>query len=263
MLGCARSPRPLGLQLTFANIDGLPAAARHVASRGVLDAAVTDPKAGYLVMGGEATGLNFEDFTTQIKGVADGLEKAKQLSVSEPGVAGARAQLLGLQIGDETLLAAASLGDLDTAGSVTVNMPGATTTVTSMPEKVEAAAALLAQANRARSGSYAVVSWIGYRAPQFHEVGTAYVAKAGAPRLAGFLDGVHESRSKNPAASINVTAHSHGSTTSSYALQRTEHPVDAFLSCGSMAPRRTCARTPCACPGWRPSPPRGPETRRQ
>ncbi len=125
---------------------------------------------------------------------------------------------------------------MDTADSVTVNVPGATTTVTSMPEKVKAAAALLAQANRARSGSYAVVSWIGYRAPQFHEVGMPYVAKAGAPRLAGFLDGLHESRSKNPAASINVTAHSYGSTTASYALQQTKHPVDAFLSYGSMAP---------------------------
>ena len=131
-------------------------------------------------------------------------------------------------------VAAVVLGDLDTAENVTVNVPGATTTLDSTLQKVRAASGLLNSAARLQgSTSFAVVSWFGYRAPALPEVPAQGRAAAGGAELASFLDGIHDSRGGAPRR-LTVLGHSYGSTTAAEALVQTRHHVDTFVTYGSV-----------------------------
>lgn len=142
--------------------------------------------------------------------------------------------MVGFGVSNGALVAAVVLGDLDTASNVTVNVPGAMTTLDSMGEKVRAANGLLGTARKhRRTESFAVVSWIGYRAPGVIEVPRQDRAHAGGANLASFLDGIHDSRSTAP-RSVTVLGHSYGSTTAAEALAQTRHRVDSFVTYGSV-----------------------------
>jgi hypothetical protein len=227
---------PLTTKLQLAGIDGLPAAVRDIASRAVLHAAVADPGRVYRMLGLPYTygAVGLEEFTRQVLALRDGLERADQ-SAARIGPPSAQvAQLVGFGTSNGALVAAISLGDLDTASNVTVNVPGATTTVGSAREKVLAAADLATAAGRRdRSASFAVVSWFGYRAPLFPEVPGQGRATAGGANLASFLDGTVDSRADVP-RSVTVLGHSYGSTTAAEALAQTRHRVDSFVTYGSV-----------------------------
>ncbi|WP_232832905.1 alpha/beta fold hydrolase [Curtobacterium oceanosedimentum] len=84
-----------------------------------------------------------------------------------------------------------------------------------------------------RSESFAVVSWVGYRAPGAVEVPSQARAAAGGANLASFLDGIHDSRGSAP-RSLTVLGHSYGSTTAAEALAQTRHRVDSLVTYGSV-----------------------------
>jgi len=228
---------PLETQYLLANLDGIPAADRDVVSRAVLAAAVASPETVYRMMGFEADRTtSLATFTTQVRALDEGLAEADALAVDLPGPRENRvAQLVGIGEHDGSLVGAVSLGDLDHASNVTVNVPGATTTIDDMGQMVRASNELVTLANgRDDSDSYAMVSWIGYHAPSLPEVGPQDRAQSGGAELASFLDGISEGRGGVPPASTTVTAHSYGSTTASEALQLTRHPVTSLVTYGSV-----------------------------
>lgn len=227
---------PLTTQLQFAGLDGVPAAQRDIASRAVLSAAVRDPERLYRLMGLAYTyeAVSLDEFREQVIALRDGLRDADDLAQRVRKPSTAVAQLVGFGVSNGALVAAVVLGDLDTASNVTVNVPGAMTTLDSMGEKVRAASGLLETAwKHRRSESFAVVSWIGYRAPGVIEVPRQDRAHAGGANLASFLDGIHDSRGTAP-RSVTVLGHSYGSTTAAEALAQTRHRVDSFVTYGSV-----------------------------
>lgn len=228
---------PLTTQLQFAGLDGVPAAQRDIASRAVLSAAVRDPERLYRLMGLAYTygAISFDEFREQAIALRDGLNRADQLAGRLKAPSAAVAQLVGFGVSNGALVAAVALGDLDTASNVTVNVPGAMTTLGSTREKVTAANGLLFAAALRGSDmeSFAVVSWIGYRAPGVIEVPRQDRAHAGGANLTSFLDGIHDSRSTAP-RSVTVLGHSYGSTTAAEALAQTRHRVDSFVTYGSV-----------------------------
>lgn len=132
-------------------------------------------------------------------------------------------------------MSAISLGDLDRATNVTVNVPGATTTMLDTDQKVRAAEELFDAAyKKGRHATFAVVTWVGYHAPDLLEVPALARAESGGAELASFIDGVVEGRGGTPPASFTVAAHSYGSTTAAEALVRTQHRVTSFVSYGSV-----------------------------
>jgi len=86
----------------------------------------------------------------------------------------------------------------------------------------------------------AVVSWIGYDSPEeppSAEVLSTELAKAGGTKLAAALDGFTETRASESVdvspPSLNVVAHSYGTTTASYALKALKHAVATATFFGS------------------------------
>lgn len=227
---------PLTTQLQFAGLDGVPAAQRDIASRAVLSAAVRDPERLYRLMGLPYTygAVSLDEFRKQVIGLRDGLKHADRLAADVRAPSSAVAQLVGFGVSNGALVAAVALGDLDTASNVTVNVPGAMTTLDSMDGKVRAANGLLGTAwKQRRSDSFAVVSWIGYHAPGAVEVPSQARATAGGANLASFLDGIHDSRGSAP-RSLTVLGHSYGSTTAAEALAQTRYRVDSLVTYGSV-----------------------------
>jgi hypothetical protein len=228
---------PLTVELQLAGIDGLSAAVRDTASRAVLSAAVRNPARVYRMLGLPYTygAVSLEEFTWQVGALRDGLERADQSATRLAPPSARVAQLVGFGASNGALVAAISLGDLDTASNVTVNVPGATTTLGSAHEKVLAATGLADAARRKdATASFAVVSWFGYRAPGFPEVPSQGRATAGGTNLASFLDGVLDSRAARPPRSTTVLGHSYGSTTAAEALAQMRHPIGSFVTYGSV-----------------------------
>jgi hypothetical protein len=179
--------------------------------------------------------VSLEEFTRQVVALRDGLERADQSATRLAPPSARVAQLVGFGVSNGALVAAVSLGDVDTASNVTVNVPGATTTLGSAGEKVRAAQGLLSSAaRRDPKSSFAVVSWIGYRAPAFPEVPGQGRASAGGVNLASFLDGFLDSRTGRPPRSTAVLGHSYGSTTAAEALAQTRHRIGVFVTYGSV-----------------------------
>lgn len=228
---------PLSTQLAIAGLDGLPAHVRDVGSRSVLAAAVADPDRVYRLLGlpHVPDAVSLADFVVQVNALVAGVGRADDAAARLPAPSSHVAQLVGLGVADGALVAAISLGDLDRASNVTVNVPGAGTTVDSATEKVRAANALLRSASAIGNGaSFAVVSWFGYRAPSYPEVESQARARAGGVRLASFMDGITDSRSTGAPNRITVAGHSYGSTTAAEALAQTRHRVSSFVTYGSV-----------------------------
>lgn len=135
-------------------------------------------------------------------------------------------------------LAAVAIGNPDTAGTVTWNIPGMGSNTGAMTDWTSATNNIYAeQANLLGSTNRAVIAWVGYdspdMAPSLEVLGTEK-ADAGADRLAAALDGFSTSRGTGTDRPyIAVTAHSYGTTTAAYALTRTDFDVDSVVFYGS------------------------------
>ena len=141
-------------------------------------------------------------------------------------------QLLLVDATGPFVRAAVSLGDVDTAGHVTTFVGGVSTTVDGDLARLDdrfGALRTLAWTMTRGSGAaadVAVISWLGYPAPQWREltstgprsVITQRVAREHAGALASFLNGIDASRSVAPHQTL--WAHSYGSLVGGYALQR-------------------------------------------
>jgi hypothetical protein len=138
---------------------------------------------------------------------------------------------------DQPPLAAVSIGDLDTADSVTWAVPGMNTTTADMSSWTMAAQNIYDEQGRAAadggfSGTHAVVSWIGYDTPTPAEVLFMGKAKRGGGQLAESIRGLGAVRTERM-PETNVVAHSYGTTTTAVALSQRGVHVDRFVALGS------------------------------
>ncbi|NYE96503.1 hypothetical protein FHU41_002753 [Psychromicrobium silvestre] len=140
-------------------------------------------------------------------------------------------------------LAALAIGNLDTAGNVTWNVPGMNTTVSDgMESWADSAQDLYKNQTEEfkrlhKDGKNAVVAWIGYDTPPAPPASWGVLftdaAVKGADKLQVALDGFQDTRGPGNGYTINVAAHSYGTTTSSIALTHTKYPVDTVAFFGS------------------------------
>ncbi|RKW70610.1 hypothetical protein DWQ67_05675 [Galactobacter caseinivorans] len=152
---------PLNVQFEIENMGGIPASARNVASRQALDAALKDPEVAYRILGGYRSGFSRQEFDEQLKGLNEGLAEADKVAAVRCSLAENRvAQLVGLRIADKALTASISIGNMDTANNVTVNVPGAQTTLTSMKDQMSAVKSQTL-AMRSVGASGLMGSWMG------------------------------------------------------------------------------------------------------
>jgi hypothetical protein len=139
---------------------------------------------------------------------------------------GARRRLLFIDVSGRHPRSAVAIGEIDTAEHVTTFVGGFTTTVTGDLERYDGDLARLRSGSLGLArGDVAVVTWLGYVAPQADEVLSPSrtvispgVAAGGGEALAAFVTGLDASRAVPPDQS--VLAHSYGSVVLSFALRR-------------------------------------------
>ncbi|MBT2532220.1 alpha/beta fold hydrolase [Arthrobacter sp. ISL-48] len=204
------------------NLNGIPYSARDKANRQLLQILTINPPAD-------------ENTRKAIEGINKSLTGRNGKPASDRFV-------VSFDLNHGKPLAAVAIGNLDTAGNVTWNVPGMGTTVT--PGGIDAwttgAQAIYDQQREVLRVSgpagmtNAVVSWVGYDTPEMFpsmEVFSGDKAWAGSDKLAAALDGFHETRNTGNGAGVpkvNVLAHSYGTTTAAYALTKTVHNVDTM-----------------------------------
>jgi pimeloyl-ACP methyl ester carboxylesterase/uncharacterized protein YukE len=135
-------------------------------------------------------------------------------------------------------LGAFSVGDLDTADSVSYLVPGMGSSLKDTTQYMVAASNVIGiHQALVPPPTTAMVTWIGYEAPpNFVTTGNRGVfgeqyADAGAKRLAADLEGFRATR---PDAQLDVLAHSYGSTTAAVALAASpDLGVHSFVTFGS------------------------------
>lgn len=160
--------------------------------------------------------------------------------------------VIGVDFSHDRAEAIIAQGDLDSAQHIATFTPGLTSTVDSLDHyggqladiRADSADALLARmtpqeiqeaggyaaARAAALDDVAVVTWLGYQAPQWgttisdNSVATEGTAEEGGAALADFFRGIGASRGDDP--DITALGHSYGSTTTGNALQEEGTGVD-------------------------------------
>ncbi|RJQ82678.1 alpha/beta hydrolase [Amycolatopsis panacis] len=231
------------------NLDGLPGAVRSQANIARMPAERADLQRQL------ATAQSYID---QIKGMPyppPGLmsnaigewqkieAKLNSLDSIDATMAKGDRQLLTLDTSGERVKATIAVGNVDTAEHVAVFTPGFTSTVDGSLKGYDNDMQNLLQhseniSNRfGDGGSVAAVTWIGYEAPQTSDVlnpdlsvGNDNLAKIGAHKLDGFLNGIGASHDiQNQSLHLTALGHSYGSLTTGIALQQSTPVHDAVV----------------------------------
>jgi hypothetical protein len=137
-------------------------------------------------------------------------------------------------------LAAVAMGDLDTAENVTYVVPGMNSDTRNMTVVERAAYNLRTKQGDWADDTTAVVAWINYATPTPTTVLHGDLARTGSVRLADDLAGFNATRGEGK-GSLNVVAHSYGSTMSSLTLADHDLGVDSFVMAGSAGIERRIA----------------------
>ncbi|UXN24496.1 alpha/beta fold hydrolase [Curtobacterium flaccumfaciens] len=134
-------------------------------------------------------------------------------------------------------LGAFSVGDLDSASSVTFLVPGMGSSLADTTQYMRTGSTVQQSQQQMSGDASAYVTWLGYEAPpNFVATGDTAVfhedsARAGAANLAADLAAVRTTR---PDVQLNVVAHSYGSTTAAIALAHDAAlRVHSFVTLGS------------------------------
>jgi pimeloyl-ACP methyl ester carboxylesterase len=141
---------------------------------------------------------------------------------------------------DAPPLAAVAIGNLDTAKQVTFNVPGMGTYSDDMQLWTQSAQNVYdMQGFVGATGNRSVVAWIGYvTPPPGIEAAFGRYAADGAPRLEGEINGfwaAHDADDTDGGAdpTVNIVAHSYGTTTAANALADQDLSIRSFVMLGS------------------------------
>ncbi len=219
--------------------DGIPAADRHAANLVLLEQARAAARSELrrLSVPGEPVG----DAVTLAAHRAASLDALAEVAARRDGHP---RQLLLVDATGPVVRAAVSLGDVDTAGHVTTFVGGVSTTVDGDLARLDdrfGSLRTMAWTMTRGSGAaadVAVVSWIGYPAPQWRQLLSGgpgspvsqRAARDNAGALASFVNGLDAARPVAPHQTL--WAHSYGSVVGGYALKRNTG-VDDVLFYGS------------------------------
>jgi hypothetical protein len=221
--------------------DGLPASARHAANllllaRAEREAAtalaeverrgrVADPLLG-VGFQGEAAGRQERQRVADLEAIREVISQDD----GEPRL------LLQLGAAGPLVTAAVGVGDVDRAEHVATFVGGLSTTVRDLPRYDRTFTRMRAKARGLGGGAeLAVVTWMGYPAPQPGEILTVggrsvlsdRVARDNAAALASFANGLDAARARP--AHQTLWAHSYGSVVGGFALRRTNGFDDVAL----------------------------------
>lgn len=213
------------------NLDGVDYASRDAANRRQLRAELRTEREAVAAHPDDA---DARDRLTALTAIHDALRPAAGTSGSADGSADPKRWLVSLSHRDPPL-AAIAVGDLDTARQVTFTVPGMGTYTDDMQLWTETAQNVFdAQAAVGAPAAHAVVAWIGYRTPPPGIDATlGDYAERGAPLLANEIAGLQAARHGGDLASVNVIAHSYGSTMAADALAARDLGVGSFVMLGS------------------------------
>lgn len=223
--------------------DGVPAAARHEANLTLLARAEHQAAAALEA----ATGGRRVPFDALLgvgmEGQVVGLQERKRVAELEAVRAvieqrdGVPRQLLLLDLSGPLVGAAFALGDVDRAEHVTTFVGGLSTTVGSGARRYDRAFARMRAKGQAQAGGadLAIITWMGYPAPQATEVlspgGRSVlsdrVAREHAAALTAFVNGIDAAREGSPHQTL--WAHSYGSVLGGQALMRNSGLDDVVL----------------------------------
>jgi hypothetical protein len=209
------------------NLDGVDYASRDAANRRQLRDELRTEREAVAAHPDDADARNR---LTALTAIRDALEPAARTGGgTEP-----RRWLVSLSHRDPPL-AAIAVGDLDTARQVTFTVPGMGTYTDDMQLWTETAQNVFdAQASVGAPAAHAVVAWIGYRTPPPGVDATlGDYAERGAPLLASEIAGLQAARHGGDLTSVDVIAHSYGSTMAADALAARDLGVDSFVMLGS------------------------------
>jgi Alpha/beta hydrolase len=241
------------------NLDGIPAKVRDQANRAQLDSEAARLDGEIARARADVDAALDQGFFPSVfvlpraeaekARLATLLEQRAALTAVQDTVAQGDRQLLLLDIsGHAAPRAAVAVGNVDTADHVAVFTPGLETTVTGeIGNYTNDAVGIVQSAEQQLTvaqgmdhhDTVAVVTWIGYDAPQLdttfdadRSVALPYAAQHGGADLGRFYDGINASR---PYDDPHLTAlgHSYGSTTTGYGLQSATTPVDDVVLFGS------------------------------
>lgn len=128
--------------------------------------------------------------------------------------------------------AAISIGDLDSAPSVAVLVPGTTSSVPGYLDSHLTSGLDLVSSNQEAGVDGAVLVYVGYRAPDIGpDMADATLALAGAEVLAADVRAIRIARGDDP--NLLLIGHSYGATTLSIALDQHGLEADAVVLAGS------------------------------
>ena len=114
-----------------------------------------------------------------------------------------------------------SNGNPDTADNVATLVPGTTTTWQKIEDQMGRADWLVESANNAaeESADHAVISWIGYDAPNIAEAAGTRRAEGAVDELSRFQDGLRATHENTTQSNNTVIGHSYGSTVVGHTAQ--------------------------------------------
>ncbi|MHB8185652.1 MAG: alpha/beta hydrolase [Dermatophilaceae bacterium] len=226
------------------NRDGVAFAARNQANRALLGAdrssLVAERARLEADLADDRFGGAFTNDDAALDHVRDKLAALAAITtaLSKPG----DRQLLVLDLSAERAQAAVARGDVDNADDVAVFVPGLSANVTdaltvyddTMGQLQHRAELESRRVNPSRSATAAVVTWIGYQAPQMgwelignNSVAGAHAARNGAALLVPFLQGIGAAR--NHDVHLTLLGHSYGSTVAGLALRQNTGVDDAVF----------------------------------
>lgn len=222
------------------NLNGVPYGARDEANRALIEELLDD-----------------SDFDSKAQGTLKKIkDSASYVQDDDDPKFVLALDISNIKLNDESayndILAAVSVGDVDTASKTTMIVPGMDNNVDgSIDSLVQTAESIHTEQKRASHAPSAVIAWIGYESPTLEatektvtlgEDSVAMMDKAreGASNLSSFYDGLNVTKSSNtdvPSygagptdayndAFVSLQAHSYGTTLSAETLYQSQTKVD-------------------------------------
>ncbi|MFD8494221.1 alpha/beta hydrolase [Amycolatopsis sp. NPDC059657] len=200
------------------NLDGIPVVDRDSANRAVLQREIgkLETKKAELTRGnlGDAGKAALDEITAKLKGLHNIDNRLNRPDNGQP-----QAFLIGLDIAGDGK-AIVSSGNPDTAKNVATYVPGTGSGLASIGDDVNRSDRMVAAATKAGSPSTAVVTWMGYDAPnELPNAGSESYADNGKGALAGFQDGLRATHDGDTPSHNTVLGHSYGSTVIGHAAR--------------------------------------------
>ena len=205
------------------NLEGVDYTSRNQANRIMLPRLQKQAKeeldAFVAKMNPHMSGPEFEEFM-RLSARVKALNQIEETLLQE--VDGVPRYLMQLDPSGPNILAAVSQNNPDDADHIGVIVPGMTTSVAGSLGDYDNHAKVMREAAEEAAGpgqKVAMVEFFGYGAPPgLIEASSTTLANEGAPKLAGFLNGIDAAREHGAGdAHITVAGHSYGSTTAGIA----------------------------------------------